>query len=227
MDCGRCGTVNDYGASFCRQCGQTLGPPSPAFATPASIATCKNDHEYDAHLAECPYCPKPAPSGALPRAKRRPVRLRTVVDDSGEPTQPLDGSLDLVDAAGLPGARAKRKAPKGDPGAPALRGWLVVLKSTALELFRDLRVRDGWNGFGRVGPGGDPRVQDVADPLVSARHASLTVHEGVYVLEDAGSEHGTWVNDGRVQRAQIQAGDLVRLGGTTFVFVPFLCQPLA
>ena len=52
------------------------------------------------------------------------------------------------------------------------------------------------------------------DPGISRHHATLLAEGDRYVLRDAGSSNGTFVNGVRVTESPIQAGDQIRLGNT-------------
>jgi pSer/pThr/pTyr-binding forkhead associated (FHA) protein len=55
-------------------------------------------------------------------------------------------------------------------------------------------------------------------PLVSRVHCRFTSDAlGQLLLEDLGSTNGTYVNDRRVDRAAIVAGDRIRIGRVEFV----------
>jgi pSer/pThr/pTyr-binding forkhead associated (FHA) protein len=59
----------------------------------------------------------------------------------------------------------------------------------------------------------------VADPLVSGTHAEVRSIDGVYVLADAGSRNGTFLNDTQVMEPMpLSDGDVVRVGDTEIVF---------
>ena len=58
----------------------------------------------------------------------------------------------------------------------------------------------------------------VNDQRVSRYHAVLKRQGTDYVLEDAGSPNGTYVNDQRIQHQLLTAGDVIRVGQTTFVY---------
>jgi pSer/pThr/pTyr-binding forkhead associated (FHA) protein len=55
----------------------------------------------------------------------------------------------------------------------------------------------------------------LADLAVSRRHARLLCQGGELVLEDLGSSGGTWVNGARVERCNLELGDVVRFGRKT------------
>jgi diguanylate cyclase (GGDEF)-like protein len=52
----------------------------------------------------------------------------------------------------------------------------------------------------------------IEDSGVSRHHACVGVFGQSVYVEDMGSENGTYVNEKRVRRAQLQSGDLVQLG---------------
>ncbi len=61
----------------------------------------------------------------------------------------------------------------------------------------------------------------VADPAVSARHALLTYDGSGWMITDAGSTNGTYVNGWRVvDPILVRPGDELTLGESTFVLTP-------
>jgi ABC transport system ATP-binding/permease protein len=83
------------------------------------------------------------------------------------------------------------------------------------------RVGDGASALTfRIGPGGlktmgrAVRADFVLDaPLVSRLHCRFqALPSGELEVDDLGSTNGTFVNDRRVKRARLQAGDRVRVG---------------
>lgn len=60
----------------------------------------------------------------------------------------------------------------------------------------------------------------VSDEYASARHARLTWDPltGNWWIEDNASRNGTWVNDERVTRCALSAGDTIRVGEARFRF---------
>jgi hypothetical protein len=59
----------------------------------------------------------------------------------------------------------------------------------------------------------------VVTHFVSREHARLTVSGNVALIEDLGSRNGVFVNSVRVDRQQLQQGDLLTIGETQFRFV--------
>jgi pSer/pThr/pTyr-binding forkhead associated (FHA) protein len=61
----------------------------------------------------------------------------------------------------------------------------------------------------------------VHDPLVSARHARIVRDDGRFLLEDLGSQNGTYIGDQRIQeRTLIGPGTVFILGSTCLEFMP-------
>lgn len=77
--------------------------------------------------------------------------------------------------------------------------------------------------------GRDP-VSDlpILDPAVSRRHAELRTdeHEPVVHVTDLGSRNGTWINNARVNRGVLRAGDTVSFGTVSFTLRAAPATPL-
>ena len=108
-----------------------------------------------------------------------------------------------------PRTRVAEEAPK------PVAGWLVVLRSRHVQPYVDLALHEGRNEIGR-----DPGPLQLADPRASGRHAMAVARDGEVMLTDL-SQNGTVVNNQMVQSHALQAGDMVKIGGTTLVYVPF------
>jgi pSer/pThr/pTyr-binding forkhead associated (FHA) protein len=59
----------------------------------------------------------------------------------------------------------------------------------------------------------------LADPRVSLRHATVERTAEGWLLRDAGSRNGTWVNGERVGEHLLGDGDQLQLGETLLLFV--------
>ncbi|MEM1069391.1 MAG: FHA domain-containing protein [Planctomycetota bacterium] len=56
----------------------------------------------------------------------------------------------------------------------------------------------------------------IADPSISRRHCQFTINsEGSLVVRDLGSMNGVYIHDQRVDKAIVQSGSEVRIGGVT------------
>jgi pSer/pThr/pTyr-binding forkhead associated (FHA) protein len=81
------------------------------------------------------------------------------------------------------------------------------------------------NQLSRIGRGSENDIT-INDELVSKNHASIearpvedqsSVFE--YFIKDSGSTNGTFVNDQRVEEAQLHQDDVIRIGVNHFRFV--------
>ncbi len=71
----------------------------------------------------------------------------------------------------------------------------------------------------KVGRANDNEIKLKNDSSVSAHHAVLLPHRDQWVVKDAQSSNGTYVNDERITEKLLQHGDTVRVGKTELVFV--------
>jgi hypothetical protein len=92
------------------------------------------------------------------------------------------------------------------------RGRLIVREGPAANevypLIEDLSY---------VGRSPDNHVS-IPDPTVSKRHASITIRDRTYVIEDMQSAAGLLVNGQRVVKAHLKDGDSIRMGQTEMQF---------
>jgi signal transduction histidine kinase len=67
---------------------------------------------------------------------------------------------------------------------------------------------------------GRARHNDIAlnEPSISKLHARLDYQEGHFLVEDAGSLHGVYVNAAKVRRVQLAPGAQIQLGNVTLKF---------
>jgi len=68
MKCPSCGMANSQGQKICNHCGTSLNK---------KFKTCKNGHNYDSTLSDCPYCPDPEVAKELKTSTRT---KKTVID---------------------------------------------------------------------------------------------------------------------------------------------------
>jgi len=96
-------------------------------------------------------------------------------------------------------------------------GWLVVLRSRSMPLYRDIPIFHGPNTLGK-----DPEKSEhmITDELASRKHTLLVGSDSGVDLTDLGSSNGTYVNNQQVKTHTLQKGDMVKIGKTTMVYVP-------
>src|SRR6267378_168015 len=61
----------------------------------------------------------------------------------------------------------------------------------------------------------------IADPRVSRDHANILSENGVFILQDEGSKHGTFVNGQRIQRQKLERNDRLEFGVRDTAYVIF------
>ena len=95
---------------------------------------------------------------------------------------------------------------------PPVVGWFVAI--TGDQKGEDFKLREGKNIVG-----GGPESQVVLrDTTVSGQHASLRCEEGKFILTDLDSSNGTYVNDKKIARHELQDNDVIRFGEVTVKF---------
>jgi hypothetical protein len=99
----------------------------------------------------------------------------------------------------------------GGPGSVQLLGWIVPLQGSQRgELFT-------------LSPtttiGTDPKSTIVLnDKFMSQKHAEIKAENGVWVLRDAGSTNGTYVNNRRIDRHELVDNDFIKFGSAMLKF---------
>lgn len=185
---------------------------------------CNNGHTIDASWDLCPFCPVDQPP---PFAVVRPRTLDAPVDAPPRPAPPVAPAAPVLSKPENIPTPPSRIAGPGHTAVIAkastpryVVGWLIGLDGkTRGESFA---IRIGKNVIGR-----DRRVEvNVDDEQVSAHHADLVFRpdERRYILMDANSTNGTFVNGEEIQpRCDLKAEDIIRLGSQRFLFMP-LCR---
>jgi pSer/pThr/pTyr-binding forkhead associated (FHA) protein/NADPH-dependent 2,4-dienoyl-CoA reductase/sulfur reductase-like enzyme len=172
----------------------------PAFDLPAWMAAQRGEDRKASTAV--------ALGGAVPtysRLFRIPDLVSPLSRPIARPSQVAGGAPSLMPAPPQPVAGVAVLEPPGPAGS---RATLTVRGGASVEV----------GEFVRIGRGPDNDVV-VADPLVSGTHAEVrTIGEG-YVLADAGSRNGTFLNDRQVMApTPLSDGDRVRVGDTEIEF---------
>ncbi len=77
--------------------------------------------------------------------------------------------------------------------------------------------------YNTIGRFPDNTIQ-LLDKLMSKHHAMVVFDQGHWLLRDLGSSNGSFVNEQRVESANLSDGDVITVGGTHFTFVHPLSQ---
>jgi len=134
----------------------------------------------------------------------------------------MGGAADPTRVEGHPGAgRYQQGAPNhtvfSEEAVRPIAGWLVVLRSLSLPLYKEIPIYMGANNLGRDAALG-PHCVD--DPNVSTQQALVQAEEGGVLLMNTSTTNPTQINRQPIRHAALNKGDEVRMGRTTMVFVP-------
>jgi len=218
--CRQCGTAEESGAMFCKNCGQRLTESFPAELSPKMFSMGQPRQITIGRASSCTYkLDKPTISthhGLLEVLPGGGLRVRDLNSSNGTylnsfsnqigsdfvPVQPTDTlylgrtavpiSMILAQIAPTGPTPARNDGP---PGAK-MRGDTAI--------------------FGR-----DPKAEfNVPHPMVSFRHAQLHRMGRQFFIEDLNSTNGTFVNGRRAAarvKVPVKAGDEISFGSYTFV----------
>jgi pSer/pThr/pTyr-binding forkhead associated (FHA) protein len=188
---------------------------------------CRNGHLIDVSWDLCPYCPpEPAEVSIVRPRGADDSRSRSWVAQSPlPPTEvpadppPIRRTSPQAEAAPVSRTIAVPKADLGIGTAPRLVvGWLVGL--TGAIRGESFAIRTGKTTLGR-----DPRSDIVLfDDQTSSHHADLVYRpeEKRFILMDANSTNGTFVNDVEIEpRKNLAHHDVISIGKQKFLFVQF------
>ena len=191
-----------------------------------ALTECKQGHLYDMdQYASCPYCNQSV----------NQVRFSAGADSGvGKTVGVLGGAPSPASETGAtvaPAEYGKARQPEQDTGKTVavlqksfsrepIAGWLVCIKGA--EKGKDYRVAAKNNSIGRS------EKMDICikgDTAISrenhARIAYDVKHNNFYFIPDA-SVNGVYINDEPVYvPTQLAKGDIVELGESKFIFVPF------
>lgn len=190
---------------------------------------CRNGHLIDVSWDLCPYCPpEPAdvsivrPRGTDDsRARAWPPAPSPLPPTEVPEPPPVRRTSPQSDAAPVSRTIAVPKADLGIGGAAVPRlvvGWLVGL--TGAIRGESYPIRTGKTTIGR-----DPRSDIVLfDDQTSSHHADLVYRpeEKRFILMDANSTNGTYVNDVEIEpRKNLAHHDIIGIGKQKFLFILF------
>jgi predicted RNase H-like nuclease (RuvC/YqgF family) len=141
----------------------------------------------------------------------RDARIATLHDELKQRIAEKRGAADFSQTANH-SAQAQRTSSHGAGADPTAAPALICLTGDAPKRFALTKQTV------TVGRGPHCDLQIITH-FVSREHARLTVSGDATLIEDLGSRNGVFVNSVRVDRRQLQQGDLVTIGETQFRFV--------
>jgi hypothetical protein len=113
-----------------------------------------------------------------------------------------------------PDATGYHPAPAVGPGGPGSDAWLVAERGGGLQPGERFDLIGGLS----IGRSGDADVR-IDDRYASGLHARIYSRGGRFYVEDMNSTNGTLLNDATLHdEAELEEGDLVRIGDTEFRF---------
>jgi len=99
----------------------------------------------------------------------------------------------------------------GGPGSVQLLGWIVPLQGPQRGELFTLQPT--------TSIGTDPKSTIVLnDKFMSSKHAEIKAENGLWILRDAGSTNGTYVNNRRVDRHELVDNDFIKFGSALLKF---------
>ena len=207
---------------------------------------CPNGHIYDSSIYgdECPLCPKDenetqynaqaANIGGMPPYNQEPgasaggtkvsVPTGQPVAPASRPT-PVFGGADAVGETHVEGQQkiglSSRTIVRPAKGGVAtngrkLVGFLVTFNRNPLG--KAYNIYEGKNFVGR------DRSCDISvpeDTQMSSRHMSILYRnvDNKFKFRDEQSSNGTFINKELIDEGELQNYDIIRLGGTVFIFI--------
>lgn len=205
---------------------------------------CPNGHVYDSTIygEECPLCPKGSQqSYSMPSPQDMgEIGGGTRVNAPAGGMQPQPGFGMESDAAGETQLRNEYAAAPGNTGgaaAPAVGGGTVIrqpkgasMPSRGRKLVGFLvtynRTPQGkayelYEGKNYIGRGRDCDISIPDDAQMSGRHMSILYRnvDNKFKYRDEQSSNGTFVNKELSDEGELQNFDIIRLGGTVFIFL--------
>lgn len=195
---------------------------------PVPEKRCRNGHLIDVSWDLCPYCPPEAADISIvrPRGADESHNRAWAASPALPPTEvpvpeppPVRRTSPQTEAPPVSRTIAVPKADLGIGPAPAPRivvGWLVGL--TGVIRGESFTIRTGKTTIGR-----DPRSDIVLfDDQTSSHHADLVYRpeEKRFILMDANSTNGTYVNDVEIEpRKTLAHHDVIGVGKQKFLFI--------
>jgi hypothetical protein len=210
--CSKCKTNNREGAAVCRVCGQALVKAAPG---PRMCAA--GLHPMDPSWTDCPYC-RNTPAPKAPQGEA--LRHKTVSE------KPLQGPPPAAPPTPRGGRRAATQfmAETPEVTAPETSRPHAARKIVAILVTRSWKPEGQLFALfeGRNFIGSDPSCEILldTDPQMSGKHATIVYRGGTFLLDDANSMNGTFL-EGRdvLEKTILENYANIRTGATNWTFI--------
>jgi|GEM_PF-2981735 len=190
------------------------------------MAYCVQGHEYnEAQHSSCPLCNTGAGTGGgglvgvtvyEEEGDSSPPPVRAYTGPSA-PVSPRPQAQPMARPAAS-GGGMKTVYQEDQESTERLMGFLIITSSKEEEEFRYFRLTKGVNFIGRFG---SRAAIELRDKEMSHQHALLICTNVATRLVDLDSKNGVKVNGYAQDLAELKEGDVLRMGRTEMVFVPF------
>lgn len=210
-NCPKCQSTNREGASICRICGTPLGAPK---AGPRMCPAGR--HPMDPSWTECPYC-----RTAAAAAPRNPTMMEGTSAPAA-PAAPAGGPAPVPPPVVRPRRSGTQFMPEGvdaPTAAPAPARKIVAILAT-WSWKPEGQIFPVYEGRNLIGGAPECEIRMEADPQMSGRHATLVHRGGVFLLDDASSMNGTFLEGSDVlEKTRLANYANIRTGATHWRFV--------
>ena len=207
MKCLSCNKENTPNAKYCKFCGAQLS---------LEYKTCRNGHNYDAKLDQCPYCPREEVTATISKAI---TSAKTIIDKTGniknnsnenQPAGKAETKTAIDEKTIIIGSETKINEGTSLPGN-RLVGWLVSFDLNPDG--KDFKIYEGRTKIGR----NSANNIVIDEPEISDDHVLLLCRDNKIIIQDQLSANGTFVNGEKVdERAEIKDNDVIKLGSISF-----------
>lgn len=187
---------------------------------------CDNGHYYPVNMDKCPYCPENRENAVSKQnfEKTKIIRREQTISHQpqdhieNKPTSEdiqtgdkVDPGMDLTRTR-IHVAQEKELEAESIQAGRKLVGWLVSFSIDPVGV--DFKLFEG-----RTIVGADVACDIVVqDSKVSAKHLTILFRLGKFKFKDELSTNGTFINEEFVEEGELQDGDNIRIGDTTFKF---------
>lgn len=190
MKCPSCHREITAGDKKCSRCGAKI-----------VLKYCPNGHVMEPNATVCKYCP----SGMNTQSIKLDATCLVSDDDQVPMASPLSTENQFKTRLLTEGLFRQKQ----NDEVEHLIGWLVVIDGK--DHWKDYRICKTKTILGRS------KNCDVIidDEYVSAKHATLRLVDGNFVITDLDSSNGTFVNDKEVTQASLHDSDVIKMGKTS------------